>query len=99
MSPLMEVLKKQNKKTDLLTTWTVFSNAKSLHTEANDRVPLKTSTLIKLESPSTDIPLWPDLTAVPRCQYTTTIIATVLMFLRIVSKVCVSEYECLHFIY
>lgn len=60
---------------------------------------LKTSPLIKLESLATDIPLWPDLTAVPRCHYTTTIIATVLMFLRIVSKVCVADYMHVYILY
>lgn len=59
----------------------------------------KTSPLIKLESLATDIPLWPDLTAVPRCHYTTTIIATVLMFLRIVSKVCVADYMHVYILY
>lgn len=59
---------------------------------------LKTSPLIKLGSPAIDIPQCADLTAVPWCYYTTTIIATVLMFLRIVSKVylqCVCCWVCM----
>lgn len=44
---------------DLLTTWTVHVQMLNLY-EQMQMILLKTSPLIKLESPATDIPLWPD---------------------------------------
>lgn len=79
---------------------TACSNAASLHTDANDTI--KTSWIIKLESPATDTPLWADLTPMPGCHYTTVIIATVLMLLRIVlkdSSQCVCCWVCMFMFY